>query len=71
MHLMLAAGLPAPVPQYKIRDGSGRVVHRVDFAWPELGVFLEFDGKVKYEKYLRSGQTSVRTSSSRRRGASD
>jgi hypothetical protein len=21
---------------------------RVDFAWPEYGVFVEFDGKVKY-----------------------
>lgn len=55
-HLILEAGLPAPVPQYPIRDSSGRVIYRVDFAWPELGVFLEFDGKVKYEKLLQPGQ---------------
>ena len=56
LHLILTAGLPPPIPQYEIRDGSGRVVHRVDFAWPDLGVFLEFDGKVKYEKYLKPGE---------------
>ena len=49
-------GLPMPVPQYEIKDGRGRVVARVDFAWPELGVFLEFDGRVKYEKLLRPGE---------------
>ena len=48
--------LPRPEPQYEVTDGSGRVVARVDFAWPELGVFLEFDGKVKYEKLLADGQ---------------
>lgn len=30
---------------------------RVDFAWVELGVFLEFDGKIKYERYRREGET--------------
>ncbi|WP_155992950.1 hypothetical protein [Nocardioides sp. URHA0020] len=56
LHLVLSAGLPPPSPQYEIRDGAGRVIHRVDFAWPDLGVFLEFDGRVKYEKLLRPGQ---------------
>lgn len=50
------SGLPMPIPQYPIRDRSGRIVARVDFAWPELGVFLEFDGKVKYEGLLRDGE---------------
>lgn len=56
LHLILDAGLPTPTPQHPILDASGREVARVDFAWPELGVFLEFDGKVKYEKLLRPGQ---------------
>lgn len=56
LHLILNAGLPAPELQYPIHDGSGREVARVDFAWPALGVFLEFDGKVKYEKLLKPGQ---------------
>lgn len=59
LHLILNAGLPAPVPQHPIKDRSGRVIHRVDFAWPELGVFLEFDGKVKYEKHLKPGQRAA------------
>lgn len=56
LHLILDAGLPPPIPQYAVLDESGQEVARVDFAWPELGVFLEFDGAVKYEKLLRPGQ---------------
>ena len=55
-YLCFREGLPMPAPQYEVRDETGRVVARVDFAWPELGVFLEFDGKVKYEKLLREGE---------------
>ncbi len=56
-HLCRQQGLPMPTPQYVIRDESGREIHRVDFAWPEYGVFLEFDGRVKYQKYLREGES--------------
>ncbi|HYF72322.1 MAG TPA: hypothetical protein VD864_05850 [Nocardioides sp.] len=55
-YLCFREGLPMPEPQHEIRDATGRVVARVDFAWPDLGVFLEFDGKVKYEKLLKEGQ---------------
>ncbi len=54
--LCFRQGLPMPQPQYKVRDATGKVIARVDFAWPELGVFLEFDGKVKYEKLLKEGE---------------
>lgn len=40
--------LPKPVPQYEVYDG-GVLVARLDFALPELGVWFEFDGKVKYQ----------------------
>jgi hypothetical protein len=53
-----AAGLPAPVPQYEITDDRGQFVARVDFAWPELGVFVEFDGKIKYEALLKPGESA-------------
>lgn len=53
-----AAGLPAPIPQYVIRTGAGDFVARVDFAWPELGVFVEFDGMVKYAALLKPGQSA-------------
>lgn len=51
--------LPMPVPQYEIHDRHGRVVARLDFAWPEHGVFMEFDGRVKYERFLRQGEKSA------------
>lgn len=54
--MLLGTGMPAPEPNYKIRDHQGNVLWRVDFAWPELGVFLEFDGKVKYQKFLKEGE---------------
>lgn len=37
------AGLPAPVPQFVVRV-DGRFVARLDLAWPELRVALEYDG---------------------------
>lgn len=49
--------LPAPIPQYEIRDRYGRVIARVDFAWPELRTFLEFDGKEKYLRHRRPGES--------------
>jgi hypothetical protein len=55
-YAMFKHGLPMPIPQYEILDGSGRVVAVVDFAWPDIGVFLEFDGRIKYEKLLREGE---------------
>ena len=56
LKLLWAHGLPMPELQYEVRDPRGRLIARVDFAWPEHGVFLEFDGKVKYEKLLRPGE---------------
>ncbi|WKN50452.1 hypothetical protein [Nocardioides sp. Arc9.136] len=48
--------LPRPVSQYEVKDSNGRVIARLDFAWPELGVWLEFDGRAKYEEHLRPGE---------------
>lgn len=59
LYLCWQQGLPMPEPQYEVRDRDGRFAGRVDFAWPELGVFLEFDGKEKYTKYLREGESVV------------
>jgi hypothetical protein len=49
-------GLPAPVPQYVVRDEHGNEVARLDFAWPEHGLWVEFDGKAKYTKHARPGE---------------
>lgn len=56
-YFLWAQGFPAPEPQHEIRDRAGRLVARVDFAWPELGVFLEFDGRIKYQQLLREGES--------------
>ncbi len=40
---MALAGLPRPVLQYEVRVGS-RFVARIDFAWPDHKVAVEYDG---------------------------
>lgn len=40
---MRRAGLPSPVAQYRIVD-RGRFLARVDFAWPEHRLAVEYDG---------------------------
>lgn len=56
-YLMWRQNLPAAVPQYEVRDNRGMLVGRLDFALPEYGVWLEFDGRGKYLDYLRPGET--------------
>ena len=41
--------LPAPEPQVEVTTRAGR--YRLDFAWKEKKVALEFDGKTKYFDY--------------------
>ena len=57
-YLCYRHSLPMPTPQFVVIDERGQTLATVDFAWPELGVFLEFDGKVKYEKLLRPGESA-------------
>ncbi|HVL84089.1 MAG TPA: hypothetical protein VM367_07370 [Pseudonocardia sp.] len=49
------AGLPAPVLQWAVRTGDGRV-REVDFGWIERRTVGEFDGRVKYGRLLRPGE---------------
>ena len=58
-YLCWKQGLPLPIPQYEVYDDNGRLVAVVDFAWPELGLFVEFDGKIKYRAPDRDGETVV------------
>jgi hypothetical protein len=50
-------GVPAPEPQQDIYDGKGRFVARVDFCWEEQRTIGEFDGKIKYGRQLKPGQS--------------
>jgi hypothetical protein len=49
--------LPRPEPQLEVLDENSRLVARLDFAWPAYGVFLEFDGREKYERFRRDGES--------------
>jgi hypothetical protein len=42
--LLHAAGLGPPSTQYVVKDGAGRRLARVDFAWPGCWVIVEVDG---------------------------
>ena len=56
-YLIWREGLPHAEPQFEVYDENGVLVARVDFAWPEHQVFLEFDGIQKYVKFLRKDET--------------
>ncbi|EOM76714.1 hypothetical protein DW322_07095 [Rhodococcus rhodnii] len=47
-------GVPLPIQQAELVTAEGRV--RVDFLWRGHGVVGEFDGKVKYGRFVRPGE---------------
>lgn len=47
---------PAPVPQFEVTDGPLFLAY-LDFAFPDLGIWIEFDGKEKYLKHRRAGES--------------
>jgi hypothetical protein len=47
--LVADAGFPLPEAQFEIRDLEGRLVYRLDMAWPESRVALEYDGYEAHE----------------------
>ncbi len=55
--LFFRQGLPRPEPQFEIFDLNGELAGRVDFAWPEYGVIVEFDGAEKYHRYRKEGES--------------
>ena len=57
--LMRRVGLPAPELQYEVRRPDGSIAGLTDYAWPEHKVLGEFDGRVKYERFLRAGETAA------------
>ena len=56
-YLIWREGLPHAEPQFEVYDENGVLVARVDFAWPEYQLFLEFDGIQKYVKFLKDGES--------------
>ena len=56
--LLRRLGLPRPELQSELTSPDGRFVARVDFLFTEFVTVLEFDGRVKYEKLLRKGESA-------------
>jgi hypothetical protein len=50
-------GIPKPVLQHSVVDSTGRLVGVSDFYWEDHRHLGEFDGKIKYERYLRPGES--------------
>jgi hypothetical protein len=57
LHMFWRFGLPAPELQWEVRAPDGRLIGRVDFAWPKHRLIVEFDGVEKYHRYRRPGET--------------
>ena len=51
-------GLPEPNLQVVVRRPRGDFIARVDLAYPDLGVIIEFDGETTYTALLRPGQSA-------------
>ncbi|HXH81172.1 type IV toxin-antitoxin system AbiEi family antitoxin domain-containing protein [Nocardioides sp.] len=56
-HLCHAQRLPKAEPQVEVRNEFGDLLGIVDFLWRNHGVFLEFDGRIKYDKFRRHEET--------------
>jgi hypothetical protein len=56
-HLLWREHLPRPAPQYEVYDERGNLAAVLDFALPEFGVFIEFDGLIKYQRMRREDET--------------
>lgn len=60
------AGFPLPYPQFSIQAVDGREVWRLDFAWPDQRIALEYDGYEAHER--RAVADAARDEDLRRRG---
>ena len=56
LHLFWREHIPRPESELEIFDEHGNFVGRVDFAWLDLGVFAEIDGKSKYLHLRQEGE---------------
>ena len=56
-YMFHAQGLPRPEPQVEIYDERGQLLGRTDFLLEEEGIFFEFQGKEKYQRYRRPGES--------------
>lgn len=43
--LLILAGLPEPIVDYKVRDAQGHVIMRYDLSYPSHRLIIEYDGR--------------------------
>ncbi len=63
---LVDGGLPIPEQQVSITDIDGNEIYRLDFAWPEFRVAVEYDGYAAHD--LRAGRDAARDDDLRHRG---
>lgn len=57
-HLMWSQHLPEPQLQFEVYDEDGTLVGITDVAWPDYRLLGEFDGRIKYGRLLKAGETA-------------
>ena len=57
LFLLHREGSDSRCRRYDVHDALGKLLGRVDFLWPKHAVFLEFDGRIKYEIHRRPGES--------------
>ena len=56
-HFFFAQRIRRPQPQVEVFDEHGNLLGVVDFLWHDPGVFLEFDGRIKYAQHRQPGES--------------
>ncbi len=56
-HMFYEHQIPRPEPQVAVYDELGSLLGIVDFLWRTQGVFLEFDGRIKYQQHRLPGES--------------
>ncbi|MCW2632021.1 MAG: hypothetical protein JWR88_983 [Pseudonocardia sp.] len=59
-------GFPPPTSNWCVRSSDGRILYRVDLAWPELRIALEYDGYAAH--FDREDLDAARADDLQRRG---
>lgn len=56
-HMFWTQHVPEPQLQFHVYDENGILIGITDFAWPDYGVLGEFDGRIKYGRLLKPGDS--------------
>jgi len=66
LQVIRAGDVPPPVRQHRVLDDTGRCIGRLDLCWPEVGLWVELDGRATHDRpqallYDRHRQNEVAT----------